>query len=61
MDGEVRIRSGIERFEGSSVHFVDGSVIDNIDCIIFATGYELKFPFFSEEVIPGELVCRNYT
>eukprot|EP00057_Strongylocentrotus_purpuratus_P025074 XP_011679548.1 PREDICTED: dimethylaniline monooxygenase [N-oxide-forming] 2-like [Strongylocentrotus purpuratus] len=52
MEGRVRIRSGIERFEGSSVHFVDGAVIEDIDCVIFGTGYRLKFPFFKEEVIP---------
>ena len=57
MEGRVIVRSGIEKFEGSSVHFVDGAVIDNVDCVIFATGYELKFPFFKEEVIPGGLVC----
>ncbi|XP_054767683.2 flavin-containing monooxygenase 5-like [Lytechinus pictus] len=52
MEGRIRIRSGIDRFEGSSVHFVDGSMIEDIDFVIFATGYELKFPFFKKDIIP---------
>ncbi|XP_041478730.1 flavin-containing monooxygenase 5-like [Lytechinus variegatus] len=52
MEGRVRIRSGIDRFEGSNVHFVDGSVIEDIDNVIFATGYDLKLPFLKNEIVP---------
>lgn len=41
-------RPGIERFEGSTVHFVDGSTKD-IDAVIFCTGYVHKYPFLPQE------------
>ena len=48
--GKVSPRKGIERFEGNMVHFVDGRK-DEFDTIIFATGYKINFPFFSNDLI----------
>jgi len=44
--GKVLPRDGIERFDGERVVFVDGR-IEAFDTVIFATGYQLSFPFFS--------------
>ena len=46
--GEVLPRPGIERFEGKRVHFTDGSV-DEVDVIVWATGYRVTIPFLSQE------------
>ena len=42
--GEIHPRPDIARFEGSAVHFVDGSSAE-FDVIIAATGYVTRFPF----------------
>ncbi len=43
--GDIHPRPNIERFEGNSVVFTDGTV-DEYDTIIFGTGYKINFPFF---------------
>jgi Flavin-binding monooxygenase-like len=45
--GEVESRPGIERLEGGSVRFTDGRA-DEVDVIVWATGYEVTIPFLSE-------------
>ncbi|MDR2722646.1 MAG: NAD(P)/FAD-dependent oxidoreductase [Cellulomonadaceae bacterium] len=42
--GDLQIRPDIERFDGHTVHFVDGSASD-YDLILLATGYKLDYPF----------------
>lgn len=50
--GDVRFKPAIERLEGKSVRFADGSV-EAVDAIVFATGYDMKFPFFDDaELLP---------
>jgi len=50
--GDVKFKPAIERLEGKQVRFADGSVED-VDVIIFATGYDMKFPFFDDpELVP---------
>lgn len=46
--GEVVARPGIERFDGHTVHFTDGTT-DDIDVIVWATGYRVTIPFLSDE------------
>lgn len=42
--GDLRIRRDIDRFEGTTVHFRDGSA-DDYDLVLLATGYTLDYPF----------------
>lgn len=42
--GDLRIRADIDRFDGSTVHFRDGSS-DDYDTVLLATGYRLDYPF----------------
>lgn len=46
--GDLAIRPDVERLEGSRVVFVDGSE-EEIDLIIYATGFEISFPFVDHE------------
>ncbi|XP_025079140.1 dimethylaniline monooxygenase [N-oxide-forming] 5-like [Pomacea canaliculata] len=46
--GRVHIRDDIKRFAESSVEFVDGTVED-VDVVILATGYHIRFPFIEKE------------
>lgn len=46
--GDLRIRPDIDRFDGSTVHFRDGSA-DDYDLVLLATGYTLDYPFVDRE------------
>lgn len=59
--GDIVIKPDIDRFEGRVVHFADGSAA-HVDAIIYATGYNIVFPFFEPDFIPAgdsDLVLWN--
>nr|XP_003225490.1 PREDICTED: dimethylaniline monooxygenase [N-oxide-forming] 5 [Anolis carolinensis] len=49
--GRVIIKPNIKEFTERGVIFEDGSSEENIDVVIFATGYSYSFPFIEEGVI----------
>ena len=52
--GKVKVKPNIERLEGDSVRFADGSV-EAIDKIVYCTGYRISFPFFAHDLLdPSE-------
>jgi thioredoxin reductase len=48
--GKIKPRPDIERFDGSKVHFKDGSV-GEYDVIVACTGYIIAHPFFDKNFI----------
>lgn len=48
--GDLAVRPDIARFEGSRVHFVDGSS-GEYDVVVYCTGYRVQFPFLGEDVV----------
>jgi cation diffusion facilitator CzcD-associated flavoprotein CzcO len=48
--GDVVPKPDVERLDGGTVHFVDGTTRE-IDVIVLATGYNITFPFFDENFI----------
>ena len=48
--GDVKVRADIERLDGHTVHFKDGSAAD-YDLILAATGYRLHYPFLAPECL----------
>ena len=46
--GDLRVRPDIDRFDGSTVHFRDGSS-GEYDTVLLATGYTLDYPFVARE------------
>ncbi|WP_164659602.1 NAD(P)/FAD-dependent oxidoreductase [Tropicibacter sp. Alg240-R139] len=48
--GDLRIRADIERMDGKTVHFRDGSS-DEYDMILAATGYKLYYPFIDRDLL----------
>ncbi len=48
--GKIKPRTDIERFEGSKVHFKDGSV-GEYDVVVACTGYIITHPFFDKNFI----------
>lgn len=48
--GDLTIRPDIERFEGNTVVFKDGSRAD-YDMVLAATGYKLHYPFIDKDLL----------
>lgn len=48
--GDLRAKGDIDRFDGSTVHFSDGTSED-FDVVVHATGYNITFPFFDSDFI----------
>lgn len=48
--GDLQIRPDIDRLDGHTVHFKDGSNAD-YDMILAATGYKLHYPFIDPELL----------
>lgn len=44
-DGRLKVKPEVERIEGNTVCFKDGSK-EEVDAIIYSTGFDLDFPFF---------------
>ena len=47
--GRLVARRGIERYDGHTVHFTDGTQ-EEFDAIIMATGFRTSFPFLPEQI-----------
>jgi len=49
--GDIQVKPNIDRFSGGrTVRFVDGSE-EEIDLVVYCTGYKMTFPFFEPEVL----------
>lgn len=48
------IKPNIKRFTESSAVFEDGTVMDNVDVVIFATGYSYAYPFMDDSIVKNE-------
>ncbi|XP_077986909.1 flavin-containing monooxygenase 5-like [Glandiceps talaboti] len=49
--GKIKPRPAISRFTKTGVEFEDGSRIDKLDVVIFATGYYLGYKFIDNSII----------
>ncbi|XP_078576209.1 dimethylaniline monooxygenase [N-oxide-forming] 2-like [Branchiostoma floridae x Branchiostoma japonicum] len=52
--GKVLAKPDIAEFTRTGVKFVDGSNVD-ADEVIFATGYDVSFPFLDSDILPSSL------
>ncbi|MET9350276.1 SRPBCC family protein [Streptomyces termitum] len=48
--GGITVKPNIERFDGGTVHFTDGSS-EEIDAVVYSTGYKVSFPFLDASVM----------
>ncbi len=49
--GDIAVKPNIDRFSGGrTIRFVDGSE-EEIDLVVYCTGYKITFPFFNEELV----------
>jgi dimethylaniline monooxygenase (N-oxide forming) len=52
--GDIAVRPNIDRFAGGrTVRFADGSE-EEIDLVVYCTGYEISFPFLEESVFAAK-------
>jgi len=51
--GDVRAKPALTKKDGQQVHFADGSS-ETVDAIIYATGYQVSFPFFPRGLLALE-------
>ena len=51
--GDIVVRPNIDRFDGDRVWFTDGSA-EQVDAVIYCTGYKISFPFLDEALIGAE-------
>ncbi|HEU5226516.1 MAG TPA: NAD(P)-binding domain-containing protein [Ktedonobacteraceae bacterium] len=51
--GRIKVKPNIQQLDGDGVIFTDGSR-EQIDAIIYCTGYKVTFPFFKPEVIEAQ-------
>ena len=51
--GDIVVRPSIDRFDGDRVCFTDGSA-EQIDAVIYCTGYKISFPFLDEALIGAD-------
>ena len=49
--GTVKVKADIAEFKETSVKFVDGTVEEDIDAVVLATGYVFGFPFMDKSVV----------
>lgn len=47
------MKTNLKGFNGSEVLFEDGTVEENIDVVVFCTGYTGKFPFLTPALSEG--------
>jgi cation diffusion facilitator CzcD-associated flavoprotein CzcO len=48
--GTITPKPNIASFEGSTVHFADGTSTE-ADVVVYCTGYKITFPFFDDDLI----------
>ncbi|XP_063282230.1 flavin-containing monooxygenase 3 [Pelobates fuscus] len=52
--GTVVVKPNVREFTESSAIFEDGSVVDNVDVVIFATGYSYAYPFLDDSIVKND-------
>ncbi len=48
--GDITVKPNLERFEGRTAVFTDGSAAE-VDVVVYCTGYKVTFPFLDDRVI----------
>ena len=50
INGSIILKHGVTKLTETGVEFEDGTHEDNIDVVIYATGYLFNFPFIDEDI-----------
>ncbi|KAI8481950.1 hypothetical protein Bbelb_403120 [Branchiostoma belcheri] len=52
--GQVVTKPQLSRFTQHAARFADGSTVDGLDAVVFATGFNLAFKFSDESLLPSK-------
>ncbi|XP_008846746.1 dimethylaniline monooxygenase [N-oxide-forming] 2 [Nannospalax galili] len=52
--GAIKVKTRVKELTETAVIFEDGTMEENIDVIVFATGYTLSFPFLDDSLVKVE-------
>ncbi|XP_034438985.1 dimethylaniline monooxygenase [N-oxide-forming] 5-like [Hippoglossus hippoglossus] len=51
LSGAVTVKPNVKKIRGSTVVFEDGTFVEKVDIIVFATGYNYDFPFLPSSAL----------
>lgn len=54
VENGIDVVATISHLQADAVHLTDGTVLTDVDAIVFATGYMYSYPFLSEHVRPRQ-------
>ena len=57
MSGRVKCKGNLVRLHNQKAKFSDGTSVDDIDVVFFATGYNLDLSYVDDRIIQGISVC----
>ncbi|NXD08584.1 FMO5 monooxygenase, partial [Nothocercus nigrocapillus] len=62
ISGRVRVKPNIREFTATAAIFEDGTKEDDIDAVVFATGYSFAFPFLEDcvTVVENQIPLYKY-
>ncbi|CAG8760374.1 17693_t:CDS:2, partial [Dentiscutata erythropus] len=46
--------------EDGSIEFMDGTKVENVDVVIYATGYQIEFPFLDRDIVCDKEVLKEF-
>ena len=49
--GKVKVHGDIQEFSENGVVFQDGTKENDIDAVVMATGYDVRYPFLNKDII----------
>ena len=56
--GKVKCKGNLAQLKDSRAIFSDGAVVDGIDVVLFATGYNLDLDFVDDDALRGTIFSR---
>ncbi|KAJ8039505.1 Dimethylaniline monooxygenase [N-oxide-forming] 5 [Holothuria leucospilota] len=57
--GKVKVKHGIKRFLPKGVEFTDGTRLEDIDVVIWGTGYNVKTPYIDDDFLADDVYKRD--
>ena len=52
--GKIKVHGDIQEFSENGVVFLDGTKENDIDIVVMATGYDVRYPFLDKDIIDSK-------
>lgn len=60
-EGKIGLKPGLQEINGSTLTFSDGSTLNNIDAIIFATGFKSDYSYMDSSIDPTRNARKDWS